>query len=234
MIVDPVYFLFLIPGLLLGGYAQMRLQSTYARAARIPARGGLTGAEAAAAVMRGAGVTGVRIEPIAGALTDHYSPGEKVLRLSDGVYDVPSVAAVGIAAHEAGHAIQDATRYAPLVVRNLMVPLASAGGNLSMLLIMAGLALLLRPLVYLGIAAFGLTVLFQLINLPVEYDASARAKRELVNQGLISPDEEPEVARVLYAAALTYVAGTVSAVFTLLYFLFRAGLIGGDRRRSDG
>jgi Zn-dependent membrane protease YugP len=118
------------------------------------------------------------------------------------------------------------------VVRNLLVPLAGAGGNLSMLLIMAGLATFLRPLVYVGIAAFGLTVLFQLVNLPVEYDASARAKRELVNQGLIGPDEQPEVSRVLSAAALTYVAGTVSAIFTLLYFLFRAGLLG--RRRSDG
>jgi Zn-dependent membrane protease YugP len=233
MIVDPLYLLFMIPGLLLGGYAQMRLRATYARAGRTPSQSGLTGAQAAAVVMRGAGVSGVRIEPVAGALTDHYSPGEKVLRLSDGVYDVPSLAAVGIAAHEAGHAIQDATRYGPLVIRNLMVPLAGFGGNVSMLMLVAGLAMNYGPLVYLAIAAFSLTVLFQLVNLPVEFDASARARRELVNNGVISPDEEPEVGQVLNAAALTYVAGTVTAVFTLLYFLYRAGLIGGHRRSDD-
>jgi Zn-dependent membrane protease YugP len=143
------------------------------------------------------------------------------------------LAAVGIAAHEAGHAIQDATRYGPLVIRNLMVPLAGFGGNVSMLMLVAGLAMNYGPLVYLAIAAFSLTVLFQLVNLPVEFDASARARRELVNNGVISHDEEPEVGQVLNAAALTYVAGTVTAVFTLLYFLYRAGLIGGHRRSDD-
>ena len=171
----------------------------------------------------------VGIEPVAGQLTDHYSPREKMLRLSPAVYQGHSLAALGIAAHEAGHALQDATNYPLMGLRNAIVPLASFGGNAAWIIMIAGFVLGISGLVYVGIAAFGLTVLFQLVNLPVEFDASRRAKLQLVETGLITPDEEPEVARVLNAAAMTYVAATLTAVLTLVYFLFRAGLLGGSR-----
>jgi Zn-dependent membrane protease YugP len=223
MFFDPLYFVFLAPGILLAMWAQWRIHSAYERASQIPAASGYTGAETAALLMREAGVRGVGVEPVEGVMTDHYSPHEKVLRLSPDVYAGRSLAALGIAAHEAGHAIQDQVRYGPLVIRNLMVPLAMFGSNAAWIIILLGFALKLAGLIYIGIAAFGLTVLFQLVNLPVEFDASRRARRELVAAGLVSPREEAEVARVLNAAAMTYVAATLTAVLTLLYFLFRAG-----------
>jgi uncharacterized protein len=198
---DPLYFVFLAPGILLALWAQWRVKSAYAHASRIPARSGYSGAETAALLMRSGGIDNVPVEPVEGFLSDHYSPTEKALRLSPDVYQGRSLAALGIAAHEAGHAFQDAQRYPLLVIRNGLVPLASLGGTLSMIILLAGFVLSLTPLVYLGIAAFGLTVAFQLVNLPVEFDASARARRQLVDAGLIAPDEEAEVARVLNAAA---------------------------------
>ena len=225
MFFDPVYFLFLAPGILLALWAQSRISSAYRDASHIPSSSGYTGAQAAAELLRTAGVRGVAIEPVPGQMTDHYSPGEKVLRLSPEVYAGTSLASLGIAAHEAGHAIQDARRYSPLVIRNLMVPLAMFGSNAAWIIIIIGFAMQLAGLIYVGIAAFGLTVIFQLVNLPVEFDASRRARVELVAGGLITPDEEREVARVLNAAAMTYVAATLTAVLTLLYFLFRAGAL---------
>ena len=225
--IDPMYFVFLAPGILLALWAQFRVQSAYSRASQLPARSGLSGAEAAEAVMSDADVHGVRIEPTEGYLSDHYSPGEKALRLSPDVYVGRSLASLGIAAHEAGHAIQDARGYPLLVVRNLLVPLANFGGGVSWILILLGLVLSSLAVVKVGIAAFGLTVLFQLVNLPVEFDASRRARLALVEGGMVSPAEDAEVRRVLNAAALTYVAATLTSVLTLLYFLFRAGLLGG-------
>jgi Zn-dependent membrane protease YugP len=226
---DPMYLLFLAPGILLAMWAQWRVSSAYREASQIPSASGYTGAQAAAAVMRSAGIGGVEIGTVPGQMTDHYSPGEKVLRLSPDVYEGTSLAALGIAAHEAGHAIQDDRRYAPLVVRNLMVPLANFGSGAGWIIIAIGFALQLTGLVYLGIGVFSLTVLFQLVNLPVEFDASRRARLQLVEGGLIAPEEEAEVARVLNAAALTYVAATLTAVLTLLYFLFRSGAFGRSR-----
>ncbi|HET6575052.1 MAG TPA: zinc metallopeptidase [Fimbriiglobus sp.] len=220
---DPLYFLFIGPAVLLSLWAQWRISSAYRRASRIPASRGLTGAQTAAAILCEANVAGVRIAGVAGELTDHYSPGEKVLRLSEGVYDGRSLAAQGIAAHEVGHAIQDDRRYPLLVVRNLIVPLAGFGGSVGMLIIIAGFALAFTGLIYVGIAVFSLTALFQIVNLPVEFDASRRAKEELLKAGIIRPEEEPEIARVLNAAALTYVAATLMSVLTVAYFLFRAG-----------
>jgi Zn-dependent membrane protease YugP len=168
-------------------------------------------------------------------MTDHYDPRHKVLRLSEPVYAGRSLAALGIAAHEAGHAMQDARGYAPLRLRNGLVPLASFGGGLAWIIIFAGFLLsqvshtLGNHLVLLGIGAFSLVVVFQLVNLPVEYDASRRARVALIDGGLISQDEDVYVRKVLDAAALTYVAATLSSVMTLLYFLFRSGLIGGRR-----
>ncbi len=229
MFFDPVYFLFLAPGILLAMWAQYRVSSAYREASRIAAGSGYSGAETAAAMLETAGIGNVEIETVPGQMTDHYSPGEKILRLSPDVYRGRSLAALGIAAHEAGHAIQDAERYSPLVIRNFMVPLASFGSNAAWIIIILGFALGIAGLIYVGIAAFGLTVLFQLVNLPVEFDASRRARVQLVAGGLISPEEEREVARVLNAAALTYVAATLTAVLTLLYFLLRAGLFGRSR-----
>jgi Zn-dependent membrane protease YugP len=226
---DPLYFLFLLPGILLAMWAQWRVQSAYAEASQIPTRSGYSGAEAADALLRRAGVPGVQIEPTQGFLSDHYVPGEKVLRLSPDVYSGRSLAAVGIAAHESGHALQDASRYPLLVMRNGLVPLAGLGSNLSWIVIVAGFLLHLAGLIYAGIALFSLVVLFQLVNLPVEFDASRRARLALIDAELITPDEAVTVKRVLDAAALTYVAATLTSVLTLLYFLYRSGLLGGRR-----
>lgn len=229
MIFDPVYFLFLAPGILLAMWAQWKVHSAYQEASQIPSRQGLTGAHAAHEVMHAAGVSGVQVEGVEGFLSDHYDPSNKVLRLSPGVYGSNSLAALGIAAHEAGHAIQDARRYPLLVVRNAIVPLASIGSNFAWLIIVVGFVMSLMPVVLLGIGVFSLTVLFQLVNLPVEFDASRRARIALVEGGLVTAEEDREVKKVLDAAALTYVAATLTSVLTLLYFLFRAGVLGGSR-----
>jgi Zn-dependent membrane protease YugP len=226
---DPLYFLFLLPGILLAVWAQWRVHSAYSEASQIPPRSGYSGAEGAAVLLRRAGVPDVRIEPTEGFLSDHYVPGEKVLRLSPDVYSGRSLAALGIAAHESGHALQDASRYPLLVLRNGLVPLAGIGSNLSWIVIVVGFVLHLAGLIYVGIALFSLTVIFQLVNLPVEFDASRRARLALVDAELISPDEAVVVKRVLDAAALTYVAATLTSILTLLYFLYRSGLLGGRR-----
>ena len=179
------------------------------------------------------GVTGLGIEPIAGEMTDHYDPQSKTLRLSEGVYGSTSLAAVGIAAHEAGHALQDAQRYPLLVTRGALVPVANLAGNLSWFIILAGMVLLAagailgKVVLLAGIGLFSVTVLFQLVNLPVEFDASRRARVALVEQGIVSPDEDQEVKKVLDAAALTYLAGTLTGILTLVYYLYEAGLLGG-------
>jgi Zn-dependent membrane protease YugP len=226
---DPMYFVFLAPGILLALWAQYRVQSAYAEASRIRAHRHMTGAQAAEAVLEQSRVAGVQIEPVEGFLSDHYVPGEKVLRLSPDVYAGQSLAALGIAAHEAGHAIQDARRYPLLVARNFLVPLASLGSGLSWILIAIGFVMASLTLVKVGIVAFGTTVLFQVVNLPVEFDASRRARLALVAGGLIDREEEVTVKKVLDAAALTYVAATITSALTLLYFLFRSGLLGNGR-----
>jgi len=226
---DPMYFLFLAPGILLAAWAQWRVHRAYSIASEIPASSGYSGAEAANALLQSSGIPPVQVEPVEGFLSDHYVPGERVLRLSPGVYSGRSLAALGIAAHETGHAFQDAQRYPLLVVRNSLVPLAGLGSNLSWIIIFAGFVLGMFNLVLLGIAAFSMTVLFQLVNLPVEFDASRRARIALIDAGLVTAEEDQVVKKVLNAAALTYVAATLTSILTLLYFLFRAGLL-GDRR----
>jgi Zn-dependent membrane protease YugP len=219
MFFDPVYFLYIAPALLLMFWAQMRIKSTFAAAQKVPTP--LSGAAAARHILDSAGLQKVTIEQVPGHLTDHYDPRAKVLRLSQDVYGSRSTAAVGIAAHEAGHALQDAHRYAPLVLRNLAVPAATFGGNMSMIMLVAGMLLSVKPLIFLGIAAFACVVVFQLINLPVEFDASNRAKRLLVEHGIVGQSDMVYVNRVLNAAAWTYVAGTLQAVMTLLYYISR-------------
>jgi Zn-dependent membrane protease YugP len=225
------YLIFIAPALLLAFWAQMRVRSTYAQASQVPAR--LSGAAAARHILDAAGLHHVTIEPVAGELTDHYDPRDKVLRLSQGVFGSSSAAAVGIAAHEAGHALQDAKQYAPLVIRNLAVPAASFGGSIGMLLIMVGVGMMYSgiaagvPMLLAGAVAFGCVAVFQLINLPVEFDASNRAKQLLVQYGIVGNQEMVYVNGVLNAAAWTYVAATLQSVLTVLYYVMMA--MGGSR-----
>ncbi len=221
-----IYLLFVIPPALLAMYAQATLKTRYAKACREPAS--ITGAAAARAVLDSAGLQHIKIERIAGVLSDHYDPRSKVLRLSENSYNGRNLAAIGVAAHEAGHAIQDATKYKLMVVRQMAVPLASFGGNSAMILIMIGAALNMMGLALLGVAGFGAVALFQIINLPVEYDASARAKKQLAQLGFVTPQQAPTVKKMLSAAALTYVAGTLSAIMQFLYFALT--ILGNSRR----
>ena len=222
---DPLYFLMIAPALLLMVWAQMRVKSTFAAAQKVPTP--LSGAAAARHILDSAGLQHIAIEQVPGQLSDHYDPRAKVLRLSQEVYSKRSTAAVGIAAHEAGHALQDAHGYAPLVIRNAAVPAATFGGNMSMFMIIGGALLSAPKLIMFGIAAFACVVFFQVVNLPVEFDASARAKRLLVDHGIVPDHDMVYVNRVLNAAAWTYVAGTLQAVLTLLYYIMRYA--GNDR-----
>ena len=212
------YLMFVIPPFLLGLYAQQRVKSAFSQMSQIPAR--MTGAQAARRMLDDAGLNSVGIEPIQGHLGDHYDPQAKVLRLSPDVYQGQSMAAVGVACHEAGHALQDANAYTPLVVRNLAVPAANFGSKASFGLLFAGMIFQFPALILLGVICFAAVVFFQLVNLPVEFDASNRARQELVAQGIIAGNEEQYVAKVLNAAALTYVAATLQGVMTLVYYLW--------------
>jgi Zn-dependent membrane protease YugP len=228
MFFDPMYFVFIAPALLLSFWAQMRIRSAYAQASQQPAP--LSGAAAAQHILDSAGVSGVAIEEVPGHLSDHYDPRAKVLRLSRDVYSGRTLAAVGIAAHEVGHALQDAHAYAPLVVRNAAVPLAGIGSNASFFLLILGMLFNFTPLVWLGIGAFACVVFFQVVNLPVEFNASSRAKHELVSLGIIDQQGLQYVNKVLNAAAMTYVAATLQSILTLLYYIMR--FTGGGSSRE--
>jgi Zn-dependent membrane protease YugP len=227
MFFDPMYLVFIAPALLIAFWAQFRVKSAYAVAQQIPAP--LSGAAAARHVLDSAGLTGVAIERIGGMLSDHYDPRDKVLRLSDEVYQSRSLAAVGIAAHEAGHALQDAFGYAPLALRNAAVPVAGFGSNAGMLLAVLGAIMAIKPLIWTGIILFAAVVFFQLVNLPVEFNASNRAKAQLVSLGIVDREEMVYVNNVLNAAAWTYVAATLQAILTLLYLIMRFGGSSSDR-----
>lgn len=214
---NPLYFVFIAPAVLLAIWAQYKVQSAYGRAREVPTS--MTGAAAARKILDSAGLENVRIEMTHGRLSDHYDPRSKTLRLSEEVFQGRSAAAVGIAAHEAGHALQDAQSYAPLVVRNAAVPAAGIGSNLGVLLIIAGGFLLSGTLIIIGVALYSLVVFFQLVNLPVEFNASSRAKEQLAMLGIADRDQMNYVNGVLSAAAMTYVAATLTSVLTLLYYL---------------
>ena len=231
MYFDPLYFVFMVPALLLSLWATWRVRSTFARYSRVRTATGLTGADAAARLLAGAGVHDVKIVPTSGFLSDHYNPGTKTLALSQEVYGSPSVAAVGVACHEAGHAIQHARAYAPLHVRSFLVPTANIGSSIGYMAMLGGLFLGMKGLVALGAVLFAAVLLFQLVTLPVEFDASNRAKRLAFEHGVVMDTEREGVNKVLNAAAMTYIAAVVSTLLTLLYFLLRAGLLGG--RRDD-
>jgi Zn-dependent membrane protease YugP len=218
---DPMYLLYVAPAFVLALWAQMRVKVTYAEAQQMPAP--LSGAAAARHILDSAGLHNVAIEQIPGQLSDHYDPREKVLRLSPEVYQSRTLAAVGIAAHESGHALQDAFAYGPLAIRNAAVPAASFGSTAGMTLAFIGIAFQpLYFLAYVGIALFACVVLFQIVNLPVEFNASTRAKQQLVQLGIVDHEQLQYVSKVLNAAAWTYVAATLQAIMVLLYLLMRA------------
>lgn len=226
MYFDPLYFIFALPALILGLYAQFKVKSAFSKYSRVRNTTGITGAQAARRILDSNGLTHVDVERTQGMLSDHYDPRSKTLRLSPAVYEGPTLAAVGVAAHEAGHALQDKTGYAPLQLRSAMVPTVQIGSWLGPIIFLAGLFMSLTPLAWAGLILFGATAVFALVTLPVEFNASNRAKQLLVSQGILAPQEMGGVNKVLDAAALTYVAAALQAIMTLLYY---ASLLMGRR-----
>lgn len=229
MFFDPLYLMFMLPGLALSLWASFRVKSTFNKYSKVRSRSGYTGARAAQALLAGAGITDVTIVRSQGMLSDHYNPLNKTLALSEPVHDSDSVAAIGVATHEAGHAIQHAQHYAPLWVRSALVPTANIGSSIGYFVMLGGLFLASTNMVLVGAVLFSAVLLFQVVTLPVEFNASSRAKRLVIEHGIVTGQEQQGVAKVLNAAALTYVAAAVSTLLTLLYFLLRSGLIGGRR-----
>ena len=225
---DPTYILVII-GAVLCILASSRVNSTYAKYAKVRSRGGMTGAEAAQRILSMSGINDVRIEHVGGSLTDHYDPAKKVLRLSDSVYGSRSVAAIGVAAHECGHALQHKEGYFPLKFRSLLVPAANIGSRLGLPLVILSLVMGLGSLARIGVWVFAIAVLFQVVTLPVEFNASGRALRMVESYGIMNADEVDDCKRVLGAAALTYVAAAASSVLQLLRLL----ILTGNRRRDD-
>jgi Zn-dependent membrane protease YugP len=224
---DPRWLLFALPGLLLGLWAQARIRSSYGKYSKVRTLRGMTGAQVARALLDEQGLTHVRVEETKGRLSDHYDPREKVLRLSPEVYRTPSVAAAGIAAHELGHALQDSRGYSPLKLRSAIVPATQFGSMLAPWLFIAGWVLNITALAWVGVLLFGIAVVFTLVTLPVEFNASKRAKEMLTTSGVLVGNEIEGVNKVLDAAALTYVAAAVSSIGQFLYYVM---ILGGGRR----
>ncbi len=222
-------WLILIPALIISLIAQTRVSSVFRKYNQVPSRRGIPGFEAARMILNDAGIYDVRIEPVAGSLTDHYSPSERVLRLSQDVYAGTSLAALGVAAHEAGHALQHQEDYFPVRVRTAMVPVVRFAGYGSWIILMAGILFSISPLVKAGIILYALLVLFELVTLPVEYDASSRALAHLSDLGVLDSDEIPGARAVLSAAGWTYVASLLTAAAQLLRLVL---LFGGRGRRK--
>lgn len=226
---DPLYLVFALPGLLLGMWAQSRVKSAFNQYSRVRTLRNVAGAEVARSLLDAQGLYNVQIESVAGTLSDHYDPRQKVLRLSNDVYRAPSIAAAGVAAHEMGHALQDADSYAPLRLRGALVPVVQFGSMLGPWVFLAGFLLNFTRLAWVGVILFAASTVFALITLPVELDASRRAKKLLVSSGLLIGDEINGVNKVLDAAAWTYVAAAVASIGTLLYYVLL--LSGSGRRR---
>ncbi len=225
--IDPLYWIMMLPVLLLSLYASIRVKSAFNKYSKQATRNGLTGAEIARQILRVNSLSNVDVVETKGFLSDHYDPIKKIIRLSPNVYNSNSIASIGVAAHETGHALQHANAYKPLMLRNLIAPTASIGSSFAWIIIMVGFIFGALGLVKLGILLFSLVVVFQLITLPVEFNASKRAKEILYAHGIVSSNELAGVNSVLSAAAMTYVAAAASAIMTLLYFLIRSGLLGG-------
>lgn len=226
---DFKYLLFISPAILLAFLAQALVMSAYGRGKRIAAR--TSGADAARRILDSAGLTDVGIEQVGGVMSDHYDPTARVLRLSPEVYHGESLTAVGIAAHEAGHALQHAQGYLALGLRNMAVPLANFGSGIGMVLLLIGIGFHLKALALVGLILFGSVAAFQIINLPVEFNASSRAKAELVGLGIVSNHDMGPVNRVLNAAALTYVAATLQSILSVLYYA--SYVFGGSSSRDE-
>ena len=227
---DTIYWIVLIPVLILSVYAQIKVSSTFNRYGKVANRRRITGAQAAYEVLRSNGVTGVDIRPCSGSLTDHYDPRSNTIYLSQPVYNAATVSAVGVAAHEAGHAVQYAQAYGPIQVRSAIIPVTQFGSKFAFIALMLGLVLYSQPVFALGIALFGLTALFQLVTLPVEFNASARALRTIDGALLQDEEERRGAKRVLTAAALTYVAALLMSLVQLLRYLLIFASRGGNRR----
>ena len=230
-------YILVVVGALLCTWASSRVNTTYAKYARVYSRSGMTGAQAAERILRNSGINDVQIQHVSGELTDHYDPSKKVLRLSDSVYDSHSVAAIGVAAHECGHALQHKEGYGPLKLRSLLVPAANLGSKLGLPLVLLGLALGFSfelpgggyfSLAQIGVWVFSLAVLFQVVTLPVEFNASNRALKMLESYGIMGDDEVDDCKHVLGAAALTYVAAAASSILQLLRLVLLS-----NRRRRD-
>lgn len=225
---DPMYLIFALPGLLLALGASFYTKSTFAKYSQIMTSSRLSGAEAAKRMLQVSGIYDVKIEEVSGFMTDHYDPASKTLRLSPDVFDGKSLSSVGVACHEAGHAIQHAKAYAPLKLRTAMVPVTNICSTMSYFIIFLGFVMS-KELILIGAILFSAAVLFSIVTLPVEWDASARAKEMLVTAGIVTPTEARMSGEVLNAAFLTYVAAAVSALLTLLYYLLRSGVFGNNR-----
>lgn len=219
MVFDPWYFLFILPGFLLSIWAQSKVKGNFEKYSQVRNGAGLTGAQTSRLILDDEGLDAIPIEPVPGALTDHYDPRSKVLRLSEPVYGTPSVSAMAVAAHEAGHAIQQKVGYAPLKYRSAIVPMANIGSKFGFMLLLAGIVLGISGLSWVGVALFALSTVFALITLPVEFNASKRAKEELNKLGLTGPDDAAAVDKVLDAAAWTYVAAFLTSALSLLYWI---------------
>lgn len=233
--IDWTYLVLVLPCMIFAILASSRVNSTFQKYAKQSSLRRITGAEAAQRVLYANGVRGVRIERVSGSLTDHYDPKANVIRLSDSVYDSTSTAAIGVACHEAGHAVQYAESYAPIKLRAAIIPLTNFGSKLAMPLILLGILLssmgdLSYTFVYLGIAAFGLSFVFQVVTLPVEFNASRRAMHAISSANILTPEEQVGARKTLNAAAMTYVAATATALAQLLRLIL---IFGGRGRRND-
>lgn len=225
---DPMYFIILAPGLALSLYATWKTKATFSKYSKVGSRNRMTGAQAATLMLERNGIRDVKIERTGGWLSDHYDPRKKVLRLSDDVYSSNSLSAIGVACHEAGHAMQDSHGYAMLSLRSALVPATNFSSMFSYIVLIGGFLLQSDPLMLVGVCLFSVCVVFSLVTLPVEWDASRRAKVAMDEVGMLSPEENRHASKVLNAAFLTYLAAAITSLLTLLYYLFRLGLLGGD------
>lgn len=228
--IDPVYYLFALPGLILSLIASGYVESVFAKYSKIRSRTGITGAEAAHRMLASQGITDVQIRRIDGFLSDHYNPGDRTLNLSPDVYDSDSLSAIGVACHEAGHALQHAQLYKPLALRTALVLPVNLGPYAAYLLVIIGTIIQSTSCLYLGIAFFSLATIFAFVTLPVEWNASSRAKQAMLSAGFLTPGELVKSSSVLNAAFLTYVAAAVAALLQFIYILHKLGLLGGRRR----
>ena len=225
--IDATYIFLVLPAVIFALWAQFNVKSTFSKYSKIASRSGMTGFDSARRILDANGLGDVRIAHVSGDLTDHYNPTDNTIYLSDSVYGSNSAAAIGVAAHEAGHAVQHATGYTPIKIRAAIIPITNIGSNLAMPLIILGIILSFPTLAYIGVAAFGLSTLFQLVTLPVEFDASGRALKAL--EGSLDGDDLASARKVLRAAALTYVAALAVSLVNLLRLLIIVA--GNDRRR---